>query len=117
MAVGGASPSPFTIVSITNRVVVYAPAEWADTLTLFHVYQYMYSVVDTSVLDPERFDSAPDPYHWNTYTDPALYFSDFQDANQKLFFFSFFAYYLPNPEGTFTSVFKNNKLYILSRFR
>jgi hypothetical protein len=23
----------------------YAPAEWADTLTLFHFYQYMYSVV------------------------------------------------------------------------
>jgi hypothetical protein len=24
---------------------VTAPAEWADTLTLFHLYQYMYSVV------------------------------------------------------------------------
>jgi hypothetical protein len=23
---------------------VYAPAEWADTLTLFHLHQYMYSV-------------------------------------------------------------------------
>jgi hypothetical protein len=29
---GGASPSPFTISSITNKVVVYAPADRADKL-------------------------------------------------------------------------------------
>ncbi len=42
--VGGARPSPFTTSTITSKVAVYAPAEWADTLTLFHLYQYMYSV-------------------------------------------------------------------------
>jgi hypothetical protein len=26
---------------------VYAPAEWADKLILFHLYQYMYSVGPT----------------------------------------------------------------------
>ena len=40
---GGACPHPFTL--ITYKVAVYAPAEWADTLTLFHLYLYMYSVV------------------------------------------------------------------------
>ncbi len=34
---GGCTPT-------TSKVAVYAPAEWADTLTLFHLYQYMYSV-------------------------------------------------------------------------
>jgi hypothetical protein len=41
--VGGARPHPFTTITITSKVAVYAPAEWADTLTLFHLYQYMYS--------------------------------------------------------------------------
>ncbi len=41
---GGARPPPFTTFTLTSKVVVYAPAEWADTLTLFHLYQYMYSV-------------------------------------------------------------------------
>ncbi len=40
---GGARPPPL----LTSKVAVYAPAEWADTLTLFHLYQYMYSVVTT----------------------------------------------------------------------
>ncbi len=34
---------------------VYAPAGWADTLTLLHLYQYMYSVIVTKeipVYDP-----------------------------------------------------------------
>ncbi len=30
---------PFIIVTIRYKVAVYAPAEWADTLTLFHLYQ------------------------------------------------------------------------------
>ncbi len=31
----GAGPPPFT--TITSTVAVYAPAEWTDTLTLFHL--------------------------------------------------------------------------------
>ncbi len=34
--VGGARPPPFITFTITSKVEVYAPAEWADTLTLFH---------------------------------------------------------------------------------
>jgi hypothetical protein len=43
--VGGARPPPFITFTLTSKVAVYAPAVWADTLTLFHLYQYMYSVV------------------------------------------------------------------------
>ncbi len=53
----------FTTITITSKVAVYAPAEWADTLTLFHLYQYMYSVVQTSPLSVEctvdGIDSSP----------------------------------------------------------
>jgi hypothetical protein len=45
--VGGARPPPFTAFTITSKVAVYAPAEWADKLILFHLYQYMYSVGPT----------------------------------------------------------------------
>ncbi len=45
MRVGGARPPPLITFTLTSKVAVYAPAEWADTLTLFHLYQYMYSVV------------------------------------------------------------------------
>ena len=38
---------PFTITTITYKVVVYAPAERADTLPLLLVYPYMYSVGKT----------------------------------------------------------------------
>ncbi len=48
MKVGGARPPPFTTFTITSKVAVYAPAEWADTLTLFHLYQYKYSVLGTT---------------------------------------------------------------------
>jgi hypothetical protein len=41
----GARPPAFTTITVNSKVAVYAPAEWADTLTLFHLYQYMYSVV------------------------------------------------------------------------
>jgi hypothetical protein len=37
-------PPPFTISAITYKVVMYAPAERADTLPLFLLYPYMYSV-------------------------------------------------------------------------
>jgi hypothetical protein len=48
VSVGGARPPPFTISTITYKVVMYAPAERADTLPLFLLYPYMYSVVETS---------------------------------------------------------------------
>jgi hypothetical protein len=31
----GTRPPPFTTFTVTYKVAVYAPAEWADTLTLF----------------------------------------------------------------------------------
>ncbi len=34
---GGARPPPFTTFTITSKVAVFAPAEWPDTLTLFHL--------------------------------------------------------------------------------
>ncbi len=40
---GGARPPPLITFTFTSKVAVYAPAEWADTLNLFHLYQYMYS--------------------------------------------------------------------------
>ncbi len=47
MRVGGARPPPLITFTLTSKVAVYTPAEWADTLTMFHLYQYMYSVVKT----------------------------------------------------------------------
>ena len=34
---GGVRPPPLITFTITSEVAVYAPAEWADTLTLFHL--------------------------------------------------------------------------------
>jgi hypothetical protein len=34
---GGARPPPLITFTITSQVAMYAPAEWADTLTLFHI--------------------------------------------------------------------------------
>ena len=34
---GDARPPPFITFTITSKVAVYAPAEWADTVTLFHL--------------------------------------------------------------------------------
>ncbi len=34
---GGARPPPFITFTITSKVAMYAPAEWPDTLTLFHL--------------------------------------------------------------------------------
>jgi hypothetical protein len=47
---GGARPPPLITFTLTSKVAVYAPAEWADTLTLFHLYQYMYFVFHPSSL-------------------------------------------------------------------
>jgi hypothetical protein len=41
----GARTPPFTTFNITYKVAVYSPAKWADTLSLIHRYQYMYSMV------------------------------------------------------------------------
>jgi hypothetical protein len=35
--VGCARPPAFIAFTITSKVAEYAPAEWADTLTLFHL--------------------------------------------------------------------------------
>jgi hypothetical protein len=44
---GGCTPTPpFTVTTITYKVLVYAPAERASTLPLFLLYPYMYSVVE-----------------------------------------------------------------------
>jgi hypothetical protein len=49
-----------------------------------------------------------DPLQWTTDPDTALFFGDFQDANTKVKFCpKFFCFFLS--EGTFTSVFKDNK--------
>ncbi len=42
---GGSRPPPFTPFTITYKVLVYAPAEIADTHPLFLLYPYMYFVV------------------------------------------------------------------------
>ncbi len=41
----GVQATLFIISTITYKVVVYAPAENADTLPLFLLYPYMYSVI------------------------------------------------------------------------
>ncbi len=43
-------PPPFAISTLTYKVVVYALAERADTLPLFLLYPYMYSVNATANL-------------------------------------------------------------------
>ncbi len=45
---GSACSPPFTISTILYKVVVYTPAERADTLPLFLLYHYMCSVVSTA---------------------------------------------------------------------
>jgi hypothetical protein len=47
--VGGARPPPLITFTLTSKVAVYVPAEWADTLTLFHLYENMYSVDETII--------------------------------------------------------------------
>jgi hypothetical protein len=53
---GGCTPTPF--ITITYKVAVYAPAEWTDTLPLFHFYTitlYMYSVPQSVIIFLEKF--------------------------------------------------------------
>jgi hypothetical protein len=45
---GGCTPTPFHYITITYKVVMYASTtERADTLPLFLLYPYMYSVLTT----------------------------------------------------------------------
>jgi hypothetical protein len=46
--------APFTITTITYKVVVYAPVKRADTLPLFLLYPYMYSVAETEANGDSR---------------------------------------------------------------
>jgi hypothetical protein len=48
----GARPPPFNISTIIYKFEVYGPAERADTLPLFLLYPYMYSVVYTTKEQP-----------------------------------------------------------------
>ncbi len=41
---GGCTPTPFLHYLPSHKVVVYTPAERVDTLPLFLLYPYMYSV-------------------------------------------------------------------------
>ncbi len=45
VSMGRARSPLFTMSAIMYKVVVYAPAERADTLPLFLLYSYMYSVM------------------------------------------------------------------------
>jgi hypothetical protein len=47
-------PPPLTIYTITHKVVVYAPAERAETLPLFLLYPSRYSVV-RNIAKPYHF--------------------------------------------------------------
>jgi hypothetical protein len=50
---GEGTPTPFhyTAGTITYKVVMHATAERADTLPLFLLYPYMYSVIAISIQD------------------------------------------------------------------
>ncbi len=43
-----AHPLSLHLPSRRCKVAVYAPAEWADKLTLFNLYQYMYCVLQST---------------------------------------------------------------------
>ncbi len=50
LAQAGARLPPSTLSTIMYKVVVYAPAERADSLPLFLLYPYMYSVNFTFIV-------------------------------------------------------------------
>ncbi len=51
---GGARPPPFIISTIMYKVVMYAPAERENTLPLFLLYPFLYSVVWTQREDEKE---------------------------------------------------------------
>ncbi len=56
----GCTPTPFALSTITHKVGVYAPAEKADTLPLFLLYPYMYSVILTTRVQEVRAEALYD---------------------------------------------------------
>ncbi len=52
---GGARPPHFTTSTITDKVVVYAPAERAVALPIFLLYPYMHSVGQIFLLYPYMY--------------------------------------------------------------
>ncbi len=60
---------PFTIFTITYKVAVYAPAESADTLPLFHLYPFVYSVLQSLPSCPAVCSLSP----YLVLIDPTLY--------------------------------------------
>ncbi len=57
---GKISPElPFTLSTFTSKVVVYSPAERADTLPLFLHYPFMYSVMFFWILFESNFWGRP----------------------------------------------------------
>jgi hypothetical protein len=71
--VGDARPPSFTISTIAYRVVVYAPAERADTLHLFLLYPYMFSVMvsDDAECYSRGLAQHGGPPDWLEESDPA----------------------------------------------
>ncbi len=59
---GGCRPYPFTISTITSKVVVYTPAERADTLPVFLLSPYRYSVFSKESMEQHRFLYIPKSY-------------------------------------------------------
>jgi hypothetical protein len=55
--VGNARPPPFYyIYHHVQSYSVNAPAEWADALVLFHLYQYtLDDIISQAVISPDQF--------------------------------------------------------------
>jgi hypothetical protein len=56
--VGGARLPLFITFTITSKVAVYAPAEWADTITLYHV-SYLLKLCTLWLEHTEQYWSRP----------------------------------------------------------
>ncbi len=75
---GGARPPPFITVIITSKVAVYAPAEWADTVTpvsslvkICTLWSVVQCVGDPDPQDPHVFLGLQDPDPSDRGTDQA----------------------------------------------
>ncbi len=81
MRVGGARPPALITFTLTSKVAVYAPAEWTDTLTLFHLYENMYSVVLSSYSWTVHHNFSDDGY--SEYATVAVSKQKFSTGKQK----------------------------------
>jgi hypothetical protein len=70
LRVGGARPPPFTRSTITYKIAVCSPAERADTLPLFLLYPYMYSVSKTVQNGGGRDWSGPETEDRTRWSEP-----------------------------------------------